>query len=316
MMAAVAAGLAAGVGLSTRDAGAAEEAPPDIIDCHTHFYDPTRPQGVPWPGKDDKLLHRRTLPDDYRAVACADRATSTTATVVVEASPWVEDNQWLLDLAAKDPFIVGVVGRLVPADAGFASNLARFAKNPLFRGIRISGRELADGLGKDGKVFTARMALLSEAGLTLDVNGGPETLPAVAALAEALPDLRIAVNHLANVRIDGKAPPEAWSKGLRAAAAGKNVYLKVSALVEGGRRDDGSPSPTDPAFYKPVLDAAWDAFGPDRLVYGSNWPVSSRFGTYAAVIGLVRAYFAARGAEALAKVLSGNSKSAYRWAKR
>ncbi len=88
-------------------------APPSgtVIDTHTHFYDPTRPGGVPWPPKDDAVLYRRVLPGDYRALPKPRRVA---ATVVVEASPWLEDNQWILDLAAKDPFIVGFVGNLNP----------------------------------------------------------------------------------------------------------------------------------------------------------------------------------------------------------
>src|SRR5262245_50765938 len=88
-----------------------ETAPAPIIDCHTHFYDPTRPEGVPWPSKDDKLLYRPVLPADFIAIA---RPLSVTGTVVVEASPRVEDNQWVLDRAAEEPFIVGLVGNLAP----------------------------------------------------------------------------------------------------------------------------------------------------------------------------------------------------------
>ena len=91
-----------------------------IIDTHTHFYDPVRPGGVPWPGKGDALLHRTTLPADYRAQSVPQPVTGT---VVVEASGLVEDNQWILDLAAKDKFIVGFVGNLKPGDDAFAGNL-------------------------------------------------------------------------------------------------------------------------------------------------------------------------------------------------
>src|SRR2546425_11052705 len=115
----------------------------EIIDTHTHFYAPTRPQGVPWPGKDDKLLYRRVLPEHYRAVT---RGQGVAGTVVVEASPWVEDNQWLLDLAVKEPLIVGVVGHLTPAAEDYRKHLERFAKNPLFRGIRIAADLLRRGL--------------------------------------------------------------------------------------------------------------------------------------------------------------------------
>lgn len=81
------------------------------LDAHTHFYDPGRPQGVPWPGKEDKLLYRTVLPGDFKKLTKNHRVVST---IVVEASPWLEDNQWLLDLAARDPFVVGVVGHLDP----------------------------------------------------------------------------------------------------------------------------------------------------------------------------------------------------------
>ena len=89
-----------------------------IIDTHTHFYDPFRPQGVPWPEKDDEILYRRALPEDYKALAVPEGVTGT---VMVECSPWVEDNQWVLDLAATDPFIVGLVGHLEPDDPDFAT---------------------------------------------------------------------------------------------------------------------------------------------------------------------------------------------------
>ena len=92
---------------------------PGIIDTHTHFYDPTRPQGVPWPPKDDSVLYRRVLPRDFRALA---EPLGITGTVVVEASPWEEDNQWILDLAAQDPFLLGLVGHLKPGRPEFRDN--------------------------------------------------------------------------------------------------------------------------------------------------------------------------------------------------
>src|SRR5438552_3423504 len=72
-----------------------------IIDTHTHFYDPARPQGVPWPTKSDTLLYRTVLPHHFQALT---QRLGVTGTVVVEASPWLEDNQWILDLAKDYPF--------------------------------------------------------------------------------------------------------------------------------------------------------------------------------------------------------------------
>ena len=289
---------------------AALAAPLTIIDTHTHFYDPARPKGVPWPGKGDAVLYRTMLPKDYRALPVPQPVTGT---VVVEASPLVEDNQWILDLAAKDPFIVGFVGHLDPGTPEFAEHLKHFAANPLFRGIRIGQGALQKGLPQPA--FLDDLRLLIRHDLELDVNGGPTLLPLAAQLAEALPALRIVINHVANVRIDGQAPPAAWRDGIRAAAAHANVFCKVSALVEGTGRNDGT-APRAVEFYRPVLDTVWEAFGEDRLIYGSDWPVSERFASLATVQGIVTDYFTAKGRSAVEKFFSKNALAAYKWVKR
>src|SRR5439155_97145 len=145
------------------------------------------------------------------------------------ASPWVEDNQWLLDLAAKEPFLVGIVGRLDTAADDFDKNLRRFARDPLYRGLRISHDELTAGL--KGKLVD-RCKLLIDHDLELDVNGGPDVPADVARLATELPKLRIVIDHCANLRVDGREPPRAWRDGMKAAAKHPAVFCKVSALVE------------------------------------------------------------------------------------
>ncbi|MEQ2007566.1 MAG: amidohydrolase family protein [Limisphaerales bacterium] len=289
---------------------APKAAPLVIIDTHTHFYDPTRPTGVPWPGKGDAVLYRPTLPANYRA---QDVPQPVTGTVVVEASPLVEDNQWILDLAAKDRFIVGFVGNLKPGEDAFARNVKRFAANPLYRGIRVNEGALRTGLGN--AVFVADIKRLADADLELDVNGGPTLLPEVARLAKELPTLRIVINHLSNTRIDGKNVSPTWRADLETAAKFPKVFLKVSALVEGTGKNDGS-APRDVEFYRPWMDVAWNAFGPDRLIYGSNWPVSERFAKLATVQGIVHDYFSAKGPDALAKFFARNAQAAYGWVRR
>ena len=98
-----------------RSAGAASTGQLDIIDCHTHFYDPTRPGGIAWPGEDSPL-YGVVLPENLRALP---KPRPVTGTVIVEASPWIEDNQWLLDIAKDDPFVVGIVGHLKPGGEGY-----------------------------------------------------------------------------------------------------------------------------------------------------------------------------------------------------
>jgi predicted TIM-barrel fold metal-dependent hydrolase len=299
----------AAVLLTGRSASGEAEEPQPIaaIDTHTHFYDPTRPEGIAWPSKNDKLLYRRVLPEDFLKVA---RPLGVVGTVVVEASPRLEDNQWLLDLAAKEKSVVGVVGRLTPGDDGFRDHLKRFAKNPLFRGIRVNAAELGKGL--EQARYRDDLARLADSDLELDVNGGPDMPPIVARVAEQLPKLRIVINHLANVPIDGKEVKPDWLAGLQQAAKHSQVWCKVSALVDGTRKTDGK-APTEVDFYRPVLDAAWNTFGADRLIYGSNWPVSDNYASYASLLGIVSAYFSAKGKATAEKFFRNNAQAAYKF---
>jgi predicted TIM-barrel fold metal-dependent hydrolase len=281
-----------------------------VIDAHTHFYDPTRPQGVPWPPRDDKLLYRPVLPKDYRALPVP---RPVTGTVVVEASPWVEDNQWVLDLAAKEPFIVGLVGNLPVGTKEFAGHLKRFTANELFRGIRIRDRELEGTL--DDTAFVSDLKLLADHDLSLDLVGGTEILPYADRLAQVVPALRIIIDHLSGLTVDGKPPPADWLGKMKALARRPEIYFKVSGLVEGTGRSDGT-APRDVEFYRPVLDAMREMFGPDRLIYASNWPVSERFAPLATVQGIIGDYFRSHGGRAEEMVFSQSAKAAYNWVKR
>ncbi len=274
-----------------------------IIDTHTHFYAPDRPEGVPWPSPDDELLYRCVLPEHHKALAIPEGVTGT---VIVEASEWVEDNQWILDLAASEPFIVGFVGHLKIEWEDFEARLNRFAANPLFCGIRLRGN-ISQAI-KNGDF--SQIEKLAGKDLALDLLLGMEGLPDVASIAERIPELRIVINHVAHVRINGKVPDAAWVKGIQKAAAHPNVYMKVSGLVE---NTQDNPAPTDVVYYTPTVDVLWNAFGEDRLVYGSNWPVSERFADYATVQRIVTEYFNAKGEVAAEKYFWKNAMAAYKW---
>ena len=280
----------------------------DVIDCHTHFYDPSRPEGVPWPPKVSQL-YRTVLPADLRDLV---KYRKVTGTVIVEASNRVEDNAWLLELAKEDPFIVGIVGNLTPGTPDFAGHVKRFAANPLFRGIRIQVQLLKDLL-QANKIDDLK--LLEDHDLELDVNGGPDTPETIARLAPLLPSLRIVLNHIGNVRVTVDSPPVEWKTGIQAAAKHQNIYCKISALVEGAARD-GQEAPDDLAFYKPYIDVVWNAFGDDRVIYGSNWPVSDMAASYETLQRIVMEYAAEKGVDATRKFCSLNAKQAYKWVER
>jgi L-fuconolactonase len=281
-----------------------------IIDCHTHFYDPGRPEGVPWPGQAETQLYRTVRPADYLAQPVP---TPVTGTVVVEASPWVEDNRWILDLAAKHDFIVGFCGNLNPSDDSFTKNLNRFAANPLYRGIRIGGGGVAQVIRDRGLI--AKLGRLADLELELDVNLSVEQLPEVGRLAREIPRLRIVIDHLANTSINGRTVDPVWLRNMQEVSVSPNVFAKVSGLVEGGGRVS-KLAPTATEYYAPWLDMIWSAFGEDRLIYGSNWPVSELYAPLFDVQRIVEEYFSVKGRKAMEKVFAGNASAAYRWRKR
>jgi L-fuconolactonase len=279
-------------------------APPPAIDTHIHLYDPTRPAGVPWPPKSEATLYRPHLPPDFHAVA---RPARVVGTIVVEASEWVEDNQWVLDLARDDPAIVGVVGHLKPGRPEFAAELRRFAAHPLFRGLRLRAAYLKSSKEPDTAADLRRVA---DAGLSLDLLGGPALLPHVFALSQQFPGLRLILDHLPFRDWDGH--PAALRTALAGVAAQRNCFIKISDVV---RRRDDQPI-TDPAYYRPALDALLELFGPDRVIFGSNWPVSNRIAPYGVIHGVVAAYFATQPRAVAEKYFWRNSLTAYRWVRR
>jgi L-fuconolactonase len=145
--------------------------------------------------------------------------------------------------------------------------------------------------------------------------GGAEILPIADRLAKEVPTLRIVIDHLAGVVVNGKVPPVDWLEKMKALARRTNVYVKVSGLVEGTGRRDGT-APRDVEFYRPVLDVMREMFGAERLIYASNWPVSERFAPLATVQGIVGEYFRSHGRRAEEQVFSRSSMAAYRWVQR
>ena len=295
-----------GCGLAAPVLGAAAADAPqatDAIDAHTHFYRTPWPDSMP-PQRREAAFARPCLPADLIPVA---RAAGITGTVVVESSPDLDDNQWLLDLAAREPFIHGVVGRIDPAAADFEKHLARFAANRLFRGLRITHGEIEAGLAAGGSLVR-RCQSLADRGLALDVLGGPRVIAAAARLAAEVPGLTIVIDHAGNLRIDGRPPPDDWREMMAAAARRPNVRCKVSALVE---NTAANPAPREVAYYSPALDSLWEMFGADRLLFGSNWPIWTRKHAYADVCGVVRDYWATKGDAAAGKFFRDNTIATY-----
>ena len=275
-----------------------------IIDAHIHCYDPTRPEGVPWPPKDIPELYRTHLPEDYVAVAAG---LGVEGAIIVEASEWLEDNDWILAVADQHDVIVGVMGSLDIGDPDFESHVARLATNPLFRGIRLRGDHLSK---PDLMTLIHGGQCLAEHGLTLDLPIDKEGAASCSRLSTAVPDLRIVINHIGMVRIDGGTPDPEWHRAMRVAAKGENVFCKMSGMVSMAAR---KPAVERIEFYRPTLDKLWEVFGEDRLIYGSDWPACKIWADYGPVQGIAAAYLSGKSEEAAAKVWWRNSKTAYQW---
>jgi len=287
---------------------AVESAPAPIIDAHIHLFDRRRPQGVPWPPKDDPVPGTSALPPRYRELV---KPFGVVGAIVEEASPWLEDNQWVLDLIATDSILVGTVGFLDPGTPDFGKNLERFHKNKLYLGIRyrnVEGRNIAEGI--EQPAFVSDLKLLADAGLILDLTVTPKIMVRV---TDRVPSLRLVIPHLPNVRLpQERAELDAYMADLRELGKRPQVYIKLSEVI---KRVDGKV-PTDPSFYREWLDQLWNIFGENRVMFGSDWPNSEHIGQFSDVMKVAQAYVKGRGAAAMDKVFWKNSAAAYRWVKR
>ncbi|MFY9937379.1 MAG: amidohydrolase family protein [Silvibacterium sp.] len=280
-----------------------------VIDTHIHFFDPTRASGVPWPKPDDEVLYKPALPERYRQVS---KGFGVVGAIAIEASPLLEDNDWLLGVAEKDPMIVGIIGDLVPDCATFGAALERLHRTPLFLGLRYGNlwdRNLTADIGKPG--FIDGLRLLSDAKLVFEsANPTPELIQTLADLAEKIPELTIVVDHLPHGTIPaGDSAKNIYLRNLARLGGSRRVFIKLSEILH--EKDGGVV--TDLEAYQGVLDELWQIFGEDKVMYGSDWPNSDHLAPYAETIRLLRKYVARKGLAAQEKFFWRNSLKAYGW---
>lgn len=294
-------------------AAAERAAPPGkrpIVETHIHFWQTTRAGGVPWPTAAEGPIFRDVLPPEYTAFA---KSQGVVAAGVVEASGIVEDNQWILDLVKNDAFYSFFVGNLEIGAPTFTADLARFAADPRFVGIRGYLTGPAEGITLSAAQLT-NLRDLAARGMTLDIisRGTKNPKSQVQSLCTAVPNLRIIIDHLGGA---GKGTPDpTWEADIRRlAGACPNLYMKFSSFYDMYAPGDVVfASPTDLASYKPHFDVLMSAFGQDRLVWGSNWPVITLHGTFEAQIAIAEQYLAPLGTGVRDKVMFKNALAFYR----
>lgn len=305
------AGVAATAVAAIPERGGAQGTAIPIIDTHIHLFDPARPQGAPYSGpRVAGAAPVAAYPDRYRKLAAP---LGSVGAIKVEASPWVEDNLWVLDVAQRDTIIVGVIGNLEPDKPEFREYFDRYRKHTLFRGIRYGnlwGRDIAKQA--ENPVFIDGLRLLADADLVLDTaNPRMTLLESMLKISDKVPTLRIVLDHLPNfVPTTGERP--AYDAALREFAKRPQVYVKLSAIL---RRVDGKVS-TDVNSYRETLDLLVATFGEDRILFGSDWPNSDGVAPIEDVFRVAKEYFASKPRPVAEKYFWRNSVAAYKWVKR
>ena len=252
------------------------------IDSHQHFWRYSAAE-YPWIGAGMERLARDYLPVNLEAVAAA---VGISGTVAVQARQTLEETRWLLDLAEHHPLIRGVVGWVDLRSPEVAGELREFSSRPAFVGVRHVVQDEPDPRFLLGEEFVAGLRHLAPLGLTYDLLLYPQQLPAAVELVASLPEQPFVLDHLAKPRIaawTARSDMASWRRDIEALARHKNVCCKLSGLVT-----ETAWGQWRPADFKPYLDIALMAFGPDRLMFGSDWPVCLLSGDYAEVAGIIR----------------------------
>jgi L-fuconolactonase len=250
------------------------------IDAHQHFWHYSATE-YPWIGAGMERLARDYLPANLAPHLAT---AGLSGSVAVQARQSLAETRWLLNLADQNPLVKGVVGWVDLRSDRVADDLVEFAPHPKFVGVRHVVQDEPDPRFLLGEAFIRGLRHLAPLSLTYDLLLYPHQLPAAAELAAILPEQPFVLDHLAKPRVrDGTAAAlEPWRRDLEALARHANVSCKLSGLVteaawQGWRRAD----------FTPYLQVALDAFGPDRLMFGSDWPVCLVAAEYADVAGIV-----------------------------
>ena len=268
------------------------------IDAHQHFW---IYHAAEYGWIDDSMasLRRDFLPADAKREmtrAGIDRC------VAVQVRQSVEETEWLLSLADAHPQIAGVVGWFDLQSADVRANLDRLAAHPKLVGARHIVQSEADDRFLLRPAFCRGMAQLEAFGLAYDLLIYPRHLAVASELVSRFERQRFVLDHLAKPNIRGGERHE-WERDLRRLAGHPNVYAKLSGLVTEADWERWTP-----AQIRPYLDVAFDCFGAERLMIGSDWPVCTIAADYARTMAVVTDYVGALGGADRDAVLGGNAQ--------
>ena len=275
--------------------------PIPIIDAHQHFwkFNPLRDQ---WITEEMKELQRDFLPAEIEIIF---KQHQVNGSVVIQADPSENENDFLLDLADQYPFIKGVVGWIDLTSELAEEKLKYYHQFSRMKGFRnlLQSEKKRDGMLDHA--FQRGMGLLNKYGFSYDLLILPDQLEFAEKLVATFPDQRFVIDHLAKPHIR-KGISSDWQKNIKKFARFENVYCKISGMVN--EADWNYWQEKD--FY-PYMDIVVETFGTGRLMFGSDWPVCQLAGSYADVKQIVAGYFANFSVSEQSGFFGGNAQTFY-----
>lgn len=272
------------------------------IDAHQHFwkFDPVRDSWI----NDEMLAIRKDfLPGDLLPIL---QETGIDGCVSVQVDQSEEENEFMLDLAARHDFIKGVVGWVDLQHSDVEDRLARYRSFPEMKGFRHILQGEKDRALMLKPAFKRGIGLLRKFGYTYDILIYPDQLGYASEFIAAFPDQPFIIDHIAKPHIKDRYITEEWKDAIRAVAAHGNAYCKISGMVT-----EADWKHWKPEHLKPYIDTVVEAFGMQRVLYGSDWPVCLVAASYEQVLGLVEDYFSSFSEDEQAAFFGGNAINFY-----
>ena len=285
---------------ATRAAGVQRE--DLVIDAHHHFWRYS-PAEYGWIDDGMAAIRRDFLPADLEREM---GAAGVDAVVSVQARQSIEETRWLLALAAQNPFIAGVVGWVPLVSPSVVADLAQFASHRKLVAIRHVLQDEPDPLFMLRADFQAGIRALRAFNLTYDILIFDRHLPQAIELVDQHPNQPFVIDHMAKPSIKQRTI-EPWARGMRELARRPHVCCKLSGMVT----EIGRPHWTITDL-RPYVDVVLEAFGPDRVLFGSDWPVCLVACGYARWLEIVQELIVPLSPSERAAILGGNARRVYR----
>jgi len=271
------------------------------IDAHHHYWIYT-PEEYDWIGDDMATIRRDYQPVDLQETI---RQTGIDGVVTVQARQSLEETDWLLGMAAENDFMRGVVGWVPLMEPTVGDCLERYASNPKFRAVRHVVQGEPDDNFILGDAFNRGVSLLEKWGLVYDILVLEKHLPQTIAFVDRHPCQAFALDHIAKPRI-AENLLEPWATNLRELAKRENVYCKLSGMVS-----EVDPASWTEAQFHPYMQTVLAAFGPKRVMFGSDWPVCLVGCEYARWHAVVSGFISQLSDDEQARILGDTAIEAY-----